>query len=66
MHAPGQSWPSCVHPVNYYYYYALYTPRHENCPLFAFDIIEKSDTFCDGEHTVFRPSHNVQGNSNHF
>jgi hypothetical protein len=30
----------------------MYAPRHENCPLFAFDTTEKSDTFCDGEHSA--------------
>jgi hypothetical protein len=32
-------------------YISLYAPRHENCPLYAFKIVEKSDTFCNGEHT---------------
>jgi hypothetical protein len=29
----------------------MYAPRHENCPLYPFEIEGKSDTFCDGEHT---------------
>jgi hypothetical protein len=30
----------------------MYAPRHENCPLCAFEIVEKSDTFCDGEKQI--------------
>jgi hypothetical protein len=29
----------------------VYAPSHENCSLCAFEIVEKSDTFYDGEHT---------------
>jgi hypothetical protein len=32
------------------YLFLMYAPRHENCPLCVFEIVEKSDTFCDGEH----------------
>jgi hypothetical protein len=26
----------------------VYVPRHENCPLCSFEIVQKSDTFCEG------------------
>jgi hypothetical protein len=36
-----------TYPISSY----RYAPRHKSCPLCAFEIVEKSDTFCDGEHT---------------
>jgi hypothetical protein len=29
----------------------MYAPCHKSCPLFAFEMVEKSDTFCGREHT---------------
>jgi hypothetical protein len=33
-------------------YLSMYAPRHGNCPLCSYEIVEISDTFCDGEHTL--------------
>jgi hypothetical protein len=37
-------------PINFICY-TLYAPCHKSCPLVAFEIIEKLDTFCGREHT---------------